>query len=71
MASIPETAAARKALKVSDIRAILDAVGVDSSGTKPVLLGKLEDVRRIIIINSSFSLILNILSIIGIIVNAS
>ena len=52
MASIPETAAARKALKVSDIRAILDAVGVDSSGTKPVLLGKLEDVRRIIIINS-------------------
>lgn len=46
MGSIPETAAGRKALKVAELRECLAEVGLDTSGTKPVLLDRLEEVRE-------------------------
>ena len=45
MGQIPETAAARRALKVAEIKALLEEAGLATDGTKPVLLERLEEVR--------------------------
>ena len=42
---IPETEKERKALKVADIRELLEEAGLDATGTKPALLERLEEVR--------------------------
>ena len=39
---IPATEKERKALKVADLRAVLEEAGLDASGTKPALLERLE-----------------------------
>jgi hypothetical protein len=44
MGSIPDTATLRKALKVAELRECLEGAGLDTSGTKPVLLERLEEV---------------------------
>ena len=41
---IPDTPTARKALKVAELRECLASVGLDTTGTKPVLLERLEEV---------------------------
>ena len=43
--AIPDTEKARKALKVGEIRDLLEEAGLDTAGTKPVLLARLEEVR--------------------------
>lgn len=45
MGKIPDTAAARKALKVAEIKALLEEAGLATDGTKPTLLERLEEVR--------------------------
>ena len=42
---IPATEKERKALKVGDIRVLLEGAGIDAKGTKPTLLERLEEVR--------------------------
>ena len=45
--AIPDTEKARKALKVGEIRGLLEEAGLDTAGTKPVLLARLEEVRML------------------------
>ena len=45
MGKSPDTAAARKALKVAEIKALLEEAGLATDGTKPTLLERLEEVR--------------------------
>ena len=45
--AIPDTEKARKALKVDEIRDLLEEAGLDTAGTKPVLLARLEEVRML------------------------
>ena len=45
--AIPDTEKARKALKVGEIRDLLEEAGLDTAGTKPVLLARLEEVRML------------------------
>lgn len=45
MGKIPDTAAAREALKVAEIKALLEEAGLATDGTKPTLLERLEEVR--------------------------
>jgi hypothetical protein len=42
---IPATEKERKALKVGDIRVLLEGAGIDAKGTKPTLLERVEEVR--------------------------
>ena len=44
---IPDTEKARKALKVGEIRGLLEEAGLDTTGTKPALLARLEEVRML------------------------
>ena len=44
---IPDTEKARKALKVGEIRGLLEEAGLDTTGTKSVLLARLEEVRML------------------------
>ena len=44
---IPDTEKARKALKVGEIRGLLEEAGLDATGTKPALLERLEEVRKL------------------------
>ena len=44
MGTIPDTPAGRKALKVAELRELLADVGLDTTGTKPFLLERLEQV---------------------------
>ena len=44
---IPDTPASRKALKVAELRECLAEAGLETTGTKPVLLDRLEEVRFI------------------------
>ena len=43
MGKIPDTAAARKALKVAEIKALLEEAGLATDGTKPTLVSRLTD----------------------------
>ena len=45
--AIPDTEKARKALKVAEIRDLLEEAVLDTAVTKPVLLARLEEVRML------------------------
>jgi hypothetical protein len=45
MESIPASPAQRKALKIAELREACELAGVDTTGTKAVLLDRLEEVR--------------------------